>query len=142
MQWDFEEALDYYKGQGAPSDQSSLINLLKEVQKETGITMEKVRRAADYYGIKENFLLAIIRRIPSLRLEDRHCLEVCCGPNCPKRADLQSFVEKTYGKGSANLEIRYVGCMRMCGKGPNIKWDGQIHHGADEALIRSLIEQK
>lgn len=27
----------------------------------------------------------------------------------------------------------------MCGKGPNMKWDGKLYHRADEALLRSLI---
>jgi len=28
----------------------------------------------------------------------------------------------------------------MCGKGPNLKWDGTLYNGADEALIRKLVE--
>ena len=28
--------------------------------------------------------------------------------------------------------------MRMCGKGPNVKWDGQVYHQADEMLLRQL----
>ena len=144
MSWDLTEALEYYKRQGAPSDQMALVNLLKEIQKEHGgsIPSYLVATAAREYGIKESFLLAIIRRMPSLRLADTHCLEICCGPNCPKRARLGDFVEKTYGAKPAGFELKYVGCMRMCGKGPNIRWDGQIHHGATESLIRQLVEGK
>jgi hypothetical protein len=29
--------------------------------------------------------------------------------------------------------------MRQCGKGPNIRWDGQLYNGADEALLRRLV---
>lgn len=143
MVWDFEEALEYYRRQGAPSDQTMLVNLLKEIQKEEGgIPAYLVQETAKAYSIKETFLLAIIRRYPSLRLKDTHCLEICCGPNCPKKADLAGFTEKTYGKNPAGFTVRYVNCMRMCGKGPNIRWDGQIYHGADENLIRKLVEGK
>ena len=142
MAWELEEALDYYKRQGAPSDQTMLVNLLKEIQKEQGgISLGVLRETAAFYGIKETFLGAIVKRYPSLHLQNTHSLQICCGPNCPKRADLAGFAEKTYGKQTPGLTISYVPCMRMCGKGPNIKWDGQIYHGADEALIRKLVEE-
>ena len=143
MNWELQEALEYYKKQGAPSDQSALISLLKEIQKEEGgISLGTVGKTAAYFGIKETYLLAVIRRIPSLRLQNTHILEICDGPNCPKKAKLGEFVEKTYGKNPAGFTLQYVNCMRLCGKGPNIRWDGQIHHGADENLIRSLVEGK
>ena len=143
MNWDLEEALEYYEKQGAPSDQPALISLLREIQKEEGgISRETLGKTAAYFGIKETFLLAVIRRIPSLRMKDSHLLEICDGPNCPKKAALGAFVEKTYGKYPAGFAVRYVNCMRLCGRGPNIRWDGQVYHQADEALIRSLVEGK
>ena len=36
MEWNLDEALDYYHRQGAPGDQNALISLLKEIQKENG----------------------------------------------------------------------------------------------------------
>ncbi len=142
MQWNIEEALNYYKNQGAPGDQSALISLLREIQQECGggIPVWAVSEAARSFNVKDSYLLAVIKRIPSLRLENSHCLELCGGPNCSKRADLAGFVEKTYGKNPKNFTLKYTGCMRMCGKGPNLKWDGTLYHKADEALIRQLVE--
>lgn len=144
MDWNLEEALSYYKKMGAPGDQAALVNLLREVQRENGggIPRFLVVTITEYYGVKETLILAIIKRIPSLRLSESHCLELCAGPNCPKRAPLAAFVEKTYGSKPQNFQLKYVPCMRMCGKGPNIKWDGKIYHQADEALIRRLVEGK
>ena len=140
MEFDLKEALEHYKKMGAPADQSALVGLLKEVQGAFGgVPSYLLPQIAAHYGIKEALLTALIRRIPSLRLADTHLLEVCAGPNCPKRAKLLEFAEKTYGK-RPGLTIRAVPCMRMCGAGPNIRFDGQIHHGADEALIRQLVE--
>lgn len=142
MSWNLEEAMEYYKRQGAPADQSALLNLLREVQQENGGAIPKAAlvQIAESYNTKEGLFLALIRRIPSLRLSDGHCLELCAGPNCSKRAALSAFVEKTYGAKSKDFTLRYVPCMRMCGKGPNIRWDGKLYHQADEKLLRQLIE--
>lgn len=141
MTWELKEAIQYYRTQGAPADQNALTNLLREVQQEHGAVPQWVLAViAEDYGIKETFLQAIVRRIPSLRLENSHCLELCGGPNCSKRARLAAFVEQTYGTKPAAFTLRYSGCMRMCGKGPNLKWDGKVYNGADEALIRKLVE--
>ncbi|MBQ2928092.1 MAG: NAD(P)H-dependent oxidoreductase subunit E [Oscillospiraceae bacterium] len=144
MAWDLEESVRYYQKQGAPGDQSALIALLREIQQENGggIPQQYVEQAARYYGIKPALLLAIIKRIPSLRLSQSHCLELCAGPNCTKRAALAAFVEKTYGTVPKGFQLRYVPCMRQCGKGPNIRWDGKLYNGADENLIRKLTETK
>ena len=141
MNFQLEEALSHYRRQGAPADQSALIALLTEIQDAHGgaIPAYILRQAAEGLGIKETLLLALVRRIPRLRLKDTHCLELCAGPNCSKRAALADFVEKTYGK-DTGFEIRYVPCMRQCGKGPNIRWDGKLYNRADETLIRELTE--
>lgn len=144
MSWSIEEAIAYYQAQGAPGDQNAVIALLREVQKENGggIPMEALASVAEAYAVKESFLLAVVRRIPSLRLADAHCLELCAGPNCGKRGELASFVEKTYGSSPKGFTVKYMPCMRMCGKGPNIRWDGKLYHQADAKLLRRLIEEK
>ena len=142
MNWNLEEALEHYKSLGAPRDQGAIIGLLKEIQSELGCVPKwTISRAGEFYGISENLILALIRRVPRVRLENSHLLEICAGPNCPRRKDLMTLVERLYGKNPTGFNLRQVGCMRQCGKGPNIRWDGKIYNGADEALIRSLIEQ-
>lgn len=144
MNWNLKEAAAYYKDQGAPGDQSVLTAFLREVQEENGgvIPGFLLPQAAEYLETKETYLLAVIKRLPSLRLaEQKPILELCAGPNCPKRADLAGFVEKNYGKDPEKFTLRYSGCMRQCGKGPNLRWNGKIFNGADEALIRKLVEE-
>ena len=134
-----EELLTYYAKQGAPGDQTALVNLLKELQQTYGAVPKwAVTQAAEYFGIKESFLLAIIKRIPSLRLEDTHLLELCSGPNCGKHTQLAETAEKLCKlKG---VTLKYMGCQRMCGKGPNVKWDGKLYHKATESLLKELLE--
>ena len=142
MDWNLEEALSYYRKQGAPKDQSVLTGLLREVQQENGgsIPTAAVAEIAAAYELKESFLLAIIKRIPSLRLGSTHCLELCAGPNCGKHTDLAVCAEKIQ-KETGAFTLKYVPCMRMCGKGPNLKWDGKLHHQADEKLLRNLVQE-
>ena len=140
MQWNLEEALDYYRRQGAPGDQNALIALLKEIQKENGcIPVEAPAEIAAAYEIREPMVLALIRRIPSLRLSGGHCMELCAGPNCGKAGHLADYAVKIAPRG---VTVKRVGCMRLCGKGPNLRWDGRLYHRADETLIRHLMEQK
>lgn len=137
MSWNLEETITYYRRQGAPSDQSASIQLLKEIQQEYGhIPSHLLTAIAEALGTKEGYFLALIRRIPSLRLTEKHCLELCAGPSCGKHTALAAFAESLTG-----VTVKYIPCQRMCGKGPNIRWDGKLYHRADEALIRALLAE-
>ena len=139
MNWDLEEAISYYKKQGAPKDQSVVTALLREIQSQHGgsIPSGVLIRLAEAYETKESYFLALIRRIPSLRLSDKHLVELCAGPNCGKHRALADFAEKNC-RGKA--ELKFVPCMRQCGKGPNLRFDGKLYHKADEALLKSLLD--
>lgn len=142
MDWNLTEALDYYKRQGAPADQSALVSMLTEAQQAHGGAIPKYLLAeiAAGLGIKEALLLALIRRIPRLRLSDQHTLEVCAGPNCGKSALLARAAEQLCAAHPGKISLKFTPCMRMCGKGPNLKWDGTLHHKADEALLKELTK--
>ena len=139
MEWTLKEALTYYKSIGAPADQQALIRLLREVQSENGtISRTDLGQIAEFYQMKEAILLALIRRIPALRLSDTHILELCAGPNCRKCTALANCAEtlqKEHG-----FTLKYVGCMRMCGKGPNVRWDGKIYNHVTEDVLKELVK--
>lgn len=145
MIWDLKEAAEHYKNQGAPGDQTALTAFLREAQEAHGGAVPSflLPQLAEALGTGETYLLALIKRLPSLRLaEQKPLLELCGGPNCPKRANLAAFVEKTYGKDPKNFTVKYTGCMRQCGKGPNLRWKGQLYNRADEATVRRLVEEE
>ena len=143
MAWNLEEAVSYYQNQGAPREQGALVGLLKEIQAESGGSVPPYALGviAETYGIKESLLLALIKRIPSLRLGDTHYLELCAGPSCGKSTALAAAAETLCRNASGKVTLKYTPCMRMCGKGPNIRWDGRLHSGATEALLRQLMEE-
>ena len=134
-----KEMLDYYRRQGAPGDQTALINLLKELQQTYGAVPQwAVAEIAEAYRIKESFILAVVKRIPSLRLQNAHLLQICAGPNCGKHTALAAGAEKLCKlKG---VELKYMGCQRMCGKGPNIKFEGKLYHKATVELLQELLK--
>ena len=139
MAWNLEEAVAYYRTQGAPGDQNALIAFLREVQSENGgIPSYMLSQAAEGFDIKESVLLALVRRIPSLRLAECHCLEICAGPNCGKHREMAEYAEELAK--DRNFTLKFVPCMRLCGKGPNIRWDGKLHHKATKELLDELTK--
>lgn len=140
MDWDLKEAIDWYGKQGAPRDQNALVNLLREIQEENSGSIPKwmLPAIAEAYGVKESLLLALIRRYPRLRLADTHLLEICAGPNCGKHTALADAAEQLRKKG---ITVKFVPCMRLCGKGPNIRFDGQLYHKADVEMLNKLLQE-
>ena len=134
-----KEMLAYYRRQGAPGDQTALVGLLKELQQTYGAVPKwAVGEIAEEYKVKESFILAVVKRIPSLRLQDTHLLQLCAGPNCGKHTALAAEAEKLCKlKG---VELKYMGCQRMCGKGPNIRFDGKLYHKATVELLQELLK--
>lgn len=141
MAWELEEAIQYYTRMGAPADQSALISLLREVQTEMGGTIPEglLPRIAAELGAKPALLTALIRRIPSLNLAGKPLVELCAGPNCGKHTDLAAYAEQLQKQGK--LTLRYLPCQRLCGKGPNLRFNGTLHHRADKPLLRKLLEE-
>lgn len=141
MNWTLDEALAYYRRQGAPGDQTALTELLREIQREFGaIPGHMPKLIAEFYGIRESLILALIKRIPSLRLSGTHCLELCAGPNCGKCVGLAACAEELQRK-HKNFSLKFVPCMRQCAKGPNLRWDGRLYNRATEELLRELVTE-
>ena len=143
MDWTLKEAMEYYQKNGAPGNQSALISLLREVQQENGsaIPLSAVGEIAAFYGVKDSLLLALIRRIPSLRLDNIHTLALCDGPNCGKHTALAACAEKLHKNSGNGFRLEFLPCQRMCGKGPNVQWDGKLYRKADEALLKSFLKE-
>ena len=134
----WEELIAYYRKQGAPGNQTALISLLREIQQTNGDSLrtEDLSLIAAAFSVSENFLRAVIRRIPSLHLAGGHTLELCAGKNCSRHralAECAEVLSKEHG-----FTLRYVPCMRLCGMGPNLRWNGKVYHKGDEALLRQL----
>ena len=140
--WDMDGAVAYYQKQGAPGDQTALVALLREIQQEHGgrIPAWLLEPLAEKLGLRASFLTALIRRYPTLRLGEGHCLALCGGPNCSKHSALRSAAEAVCKRFPDKITLKYGSCMRLCGKGPNLKWDGKLYHKADSKLLEELTK--
>lgn len=144
--WNLSEAIDYYRTQGAPGDQQMLIALLRETQQETGpLTQGVLCEIEQAYALGKAVLPALIRRVPSLRMDAHpHRLEIC--QNCGRR--LAAWVENQYAvrPGGAcdegGFTFHVVGCMKNCKASPSVKWDGVLYPRADEELLKKLIVKR
>ena len=143
---EIRELTDYYRQQGAPSDQQMLIALLREAQEAEGgvLSQSTLHAIAEAYALKDAVLMALIRRIPALRCEDvPHKLEVC--GTCRAGAAIRDFIETEYQVKSggvckeAGFSYRITTCMKNCKNGPSIRWDGTLYSRADKALIEKLV---
>ena len=147
--WNIHEAVEYYKGQDAPQNQFALVELLKEAQEHNGgvLTDCLIEDIAALLNIKVTFLNAVIKRYQSLKPASApHRLEVCGGKNFAANgsAALLKHIRGAYGAESGGIStkggfsFKICGCLKHCGKGPNIKWDGEIYNAATPELIKKL----
>ncbi len=150
--WNLNEAIEYYKGLDAPQNQFALVELLKEAQEHNGglLTDDLIEKIAQGFALKVSFLNAVIKRYPSLKTAAvQHRLELCGGKNCAGKgsAALLKHIRQVYGAESGgvslkgNFSLKICGCLKYCGKGPNIKWDGEIYNSASPELLKKLIEK-
>ena len=146
---ELHDLIEYYRIQGAASDQQMLIALLKEAQDAEGgiLSQSTLSAIAGAYGISSVVLQALIRRIPALRSETvPHKLEIC--GTCRASAALRAYIEDTYRVKSggcceeAGFSYRVTGCMKNCKNGPSLRWDGILHPCGNIDLLESLIGRK
>ena len=139
MDRELDDIIEYYKGRGAPSDQCELTELLKEVQSENGgaLSLSDISYIGEKLNKKPSSLMALIKRISAIKVDGRHILEVCSGPNCSKKADFYKMLDSL---DQNKITVKYTLCMRMCKDGPNIKFDGKVYNHVDASLIKKLTE--
>ena len=150
IQEEFAQILSFYQGRGAASDQNELVALLRETQELYGgvIPQHALDEIARVLGFRETFLPAVLKRYPSIKTEAvRHSLTVCQGPSCGRRRELLDFLSREYGVepggvAPAGFRLQTGGCMKNCGKGPCVRWDGVVHTGMTPDALRALIEKK
>ena len=147
MEMNVQEIAAHYMDMGAPGDQQMVIALLKDVQAQTGGTLpgDVIAKLAAVLQVKEALLRALIRRVPSLRLQEAaHLVEVCA--TCRAGTAIRAFIEDTYHIQSGGIcpqkgfAYRVVPCMKNCKNGPSVRFDGTLYPAATVDQVRALIE--
>ncbi len=90
------EIVTYYKGYGAPSDQSALLACLREAQEACGGMLDAAaqQEIGEILDVKPSYLQAVTKRISDLKLSGAaHTLTVCTGVNCSRRgAEIREYL--------------------------------------------------
>lgn len=137
--------IEQYRSQGAPEDQQMLIALMRDAQQLDGgaLRQETLDRISSELAVSGSILNAIIRRIPMLRMADApHRLDMCGG--CGGAQELIEEIRRVYQvdkdgvSAKGRFVLRVTGCLKRCGLGPAIRWDGKTYDEADVELIRQL----
>lgn len=140
-----EAYIQQYIDQGAPEDQQMLIALLRDAQQLDGgaLLPQTLAAIAEALATPMSILNAIIRRIPTLRMADApHRLDMCgC---CDGAKELIDEVRRFYQVNQDGVSekgrfvLRVSGCLKRCGLGPAIRWDGKTYDEVDLDLLRQL----
>ena len=147
---ELQEIIEAYRARGAARDQNELVQLLREAQAVYGgvLPQTALDDIAAALGLKRTFLDAVLKRYPSIKTEAvRHSLTVCQGPSCGRRRELLDFLSRAYGVepggvAAAGFRLQSGGCMKNCGRGPCVRWDGTVYTGMTPESLRALIEKK
>ena len=141
------EILKFYERQGKPAEQAESLSALREIQEVLGCIPKAVQEEASLrLGVKPSFLAAFVKKYPEFKeVSEKYEIQVCTGPSCGagKALEILRAVEAA-GKQKEReqgISVKIVKgrCTRQCGKGPNLKINGVLHHHMTPEQAAELI---
>ena len=151
MQEAIQEILDYYAGRRDKTDQTVLVELLREIQEVCGCVPPDVQHeAAAACGVPQSLIAGLVRRYPSLReAAYRHVITACTGRCClgkqggavleALRRELGVENEGISQDGSILLKTQI--CLKSCGTAPNLRIDGTLIPHVSPEQIPALLKE-
>ena len=145
------EILDYYRGQRDRSEQSTAVEMLRELQEVRGfLTPELKKAAAETAGVSEKLIDILVRRYPTLRESAiEHEILACTGERCGNRqgAELLGALRKELGIGKDGLSsdgrvlLRTRCCLKRCRTAVNMDIDGPAYRGLTPESGLKLVKE-
>lgn len=151
MQESIQEILEYYAGRRDKTDQTVLVELLREIQEVCGCVPPDVQHeAAAACGVPQSLIVGLVRRYPSLReAAYRHVITACTGRCClgkqggavleALRRELGVENEGISQDGSILLKTQI--CLKSCGSAPNLRIDGTLIPHVSPEQIPALLKE-
>lgn len=150
MQETIREILDYYAGHRDKTDQTVLVELLREIQEVCGcVPSDLQREAAQACGVPESLIAGLVRRYPSLReAAYQHTIVACTGRCClgKQGGEVLEALRCALGVTTEGLSrdgtifLRTQNCLRHCGTAPNLLIDGTLVPQVSPKQIPSLLQ--
>ncbi|HIS78941.1 MAG TPA: NAD(P)H-dependent oxidoreductase subunit E [Candidatus Caccousia stercoris] len=151
MQESIQEILEYYAGRRDKTDQTVLVELLREIQEVCGCVPPDVQHeAAAACGVPQSLIAGLVRRYPSLReAAYRHVITACTGRCClgkqggavleALRRELGVENEGISQDGSILLKTQI--CLKSCVTAPNLRIDGTLFPHVSPEQIPALLKE-
>ena len=151
MQESIQEILEYYAGRRDKTEQTVLVELLREIQEVCGCVPPDVQHeAAAACGVPQSLIAGLVRRYPSLReAAYRHVITACTGRCClgkqggavleALRRELGVENEGISQDGSILLKTQI--CLKSCGTAPNLRIDGTLIPHVSPEQIPALLKE-
>ena len=127
-------------GDGVTKEEATHVALRSAIEQAYGVFV-----SANTEILNDELVKDEIATVTSGNVKSYKELSATILPNGNHMVSLQAVVStkklaayaETLCKGKA--ELKFVPCMRMCGKGPNVRWNGTVYHRATKELLQELL---
>jgi len=134
------------------ADSRDVGTLLEAIQERLGfVPPPAIPLVAERTGLERYDVYQFASGSPNLSLDlpGRHRVSICRGENCSARgsAELGECAQQILGiqyrgvTADEGVRLDPFLCLGKCGKGPNVRIDGTIHHHVDEAKLGRLLAE-
>ena len=145
------EILAYYSSRKDKKEQEMIVAMLRELQEICGgISPALQERAASTAGVKRSVVQYLVRMYSGLKETPyEHTVTVCTGKRCRDKggaAVLQAVrnelgIKKEGISADGNVYLNVRGCLRNCGKSPNLLIDGKMFSGVKPDQIGEIFKK-
>nr|WP_157766910.1 NAD(P)H-dependent oxidoreductase subunit E [uncultured Blautia sp.] len=145
------EILAYYSSRKDKKEQEMIVAMLRELQEICGgISPALQERAASAAGVKKSVVQYLVRMYTGLKETPyEHTVTVCTGKRCRDKggaAVLQAVrnelgIKKEGISADGNVYLNVRGCLRNCGKSPNLLIDGKMFSGVKPDQIGEIFKK-
>lgn len=145
------EILAYYRGREDKKEQEVIVAMLRELQEVCGgVSPALQERAASVTGVKVSVVKYLVRMYSGLKETPyEHTVTVCTGKRCRDKggaAVLQAVrkeldIKKEGISADGKVYLSVQGCLRNCGKSPNLLIDGKMFSGVRPEQIADIFKK-
>lgn len=148
---EIEHIFAYYAKQRDRSEQSTIVQMLNEIQEINGfLTQELKEQAAQTAGVARSLIDLLIKTHPSLKeAAYTHTVTVCSGARCAKKEGqkIAELVRKELRIGKNNLSadgkclLKTQNCLKQCRTSANFYIDDTLYSNVTPEKVPQILKQ-
>ena len=148
---EISEIFSYYAQQRDRSEQSTIVQMLNEIQEINGfLTQELKEQAAQTAGVARSLIDLLIKTHPSLKeAAYSHVITVCSGARCAKKdgQKIAELIRKELRVGKNNLSadgtclLKTQNCLKQCRTSANFYIDDTLYSNVTPEKVPQILKQ-